>query len=585
MNNSNPENNKQPIPRSRKVLFYGLMVLFIGFVSLILAEITTRFFFPTKLGTNQSSIFQLDPWLGWSIEPNHISSFIGADGQYSWKRSNHIGTLGPEFHIPKRRGTMRVLVVGDSHIHSTLSEPKTMTAQIRSILGKKYPYVDIINAAVGAYSPYQQLLRILTLVQTVDPDVIIWCLYSGNDISDLELSNGPVIDDFCQSKIVEMDPNYHITYEQPPDNHFRSPVWKILTDNFRIFDLIDYWQFNFHLDSNWKKNAELRLYGGIKIGPLSNLSIDQIRELIPDQKTHMAWNAWLSQGGLQTIYFKIHPERVDISRGKLLAIISAFSVLQSRQSIAVFMLHIPTFLKSPLAQKEPFSNFTKQSIVKDTSLDDQLKQLAQSWSAQAGIRFFDGFNILQNALPDGGWFETTDGHITAKAQKAFAEKLVPAINTVNINEKQTYPLPDKLLKNMIKNQQRFAFDPWPIVARWDQATQIHDGPLTVQLHSIMAIPTPGPWKVGSIWNFSEYPTDTIFQVYWKIDHADKPVDKVFRSVFLTNPDKQHPKKMTIKGWAHQGMYWQNPFPDLPDAISLENASGQRISPVYRIPWQ
>ncbi|MEW6234195.1 MAG: SGNH/GDSL hydrolase family protein [Candidatus Omnitrophota bacterium] len=568
-----------PAKRSRKIAF-AVTAIFLGFfICYCLVELVLRWMIPCPLGTNQSAIFALDPLLGWSIEPNLEVCFIGADGGISWKRSNRIGTLGPDVDLPKPKGTMRVLAAGDSHIHSTLSEKKTFTASLQKILAKSYLHADVINAAVGSYSPYQQLLRVLTLADSTNPDAIVWCFYGGNDLVDCELSDGPAMNDYMQGRLAPLEADSRpLVFQQPDDNHFRGPVWRFLTDHFRFFDLVDYLIFVNRPALSWKKNAEA-VYKQRQTGPLSNLSLERIKEIIPDAKAHIAWSSWYAQGAKQNQYFFLHPERTAIAKCKFRAIIAAFGVLQARKNMPVYMLYIPNFLQSLTAAEKPFSTFSQTILMSDLAFDEELKRLARSWCKQAGIKFFDGLQMLQSQPSPKEWFERTDGHITKEAQRILAERMAPEINRVNIVKRSYFAIPSQFLNNLPEREREFAFHPWPGAPMWKETPQEKEDAYPVHLKRILAMATPGPWVAGSVWKFMEVPKKDLFIDFWQTN-AEKKETLVHRQKVKLNGNNLEPIVWSTPSW-----YNKTPIPNLPASVSLNYADGEAASPKYTIQWQ
>ncbi len=581
---TNSRQKKVALGRGRKIGFWGLTVLMVLGVCFIITELLLRWLIPYPLGTNQTSICEIDPVLGWSIESNYNLSFLGADKQFSFKRSNHVGTLGPEIQIPKLVGTLRVLVTGDSHIHSSLSEEKTFTAHLRRALRREtnLRIVDVVNGAVAHYSPYQQLLRAIHLNTTIRPDAMIVCLYGGNDFLDLELSEGPVINDYNEGYAPAAFDNPRFRHYQTARDHAhqRSIIKKVKPFS-RFFDLINFYQSQMHQNARWEEIKETN-YERLENGPLANLSQAEIREMIPDWESYLTWSSWYTQGSKQNQYFHLHPERLHISRVKMRAVLAAFGVLQSRLNIPIYVLYLPTFLVSEVNKEPPFDRFNETFLMADISLTVKNKEFVQAWARQANLGFWDGEEILRETLEDTFWFHFTDCHLTSEAQKTLAHALLEPCKIVPINERKNYRLPRGFLENLPESEREFALNPQPRFPKWSNANPPADHQnYSIQLQRYMALSTPGPWTVGAVWQWKEKPDpeQTVYQVFW--DTQSEPKRKVFRLPYQI--DKLQSKEQTF--WTHSGWYNEKRIPTLPDAISLEGATGEQITPRYILHWQ
>jgi len=423
------------------------------------------------------------------------------------------------------------------------------------------------------------LLRTLTLVDSTDPDVILWCFYGGNDLADCELSDGPVINDYMQGRMPPLEADSRpLVFQQPADNHFCRPVWRFLSDHSRFFDLIDYLIFINQPARNWKSYAEA-VYKQRQSGPLSNLPLERIKELIPNSQAHVAWSSWYAQGAKQNQYFFLHPERAEIARCKFRAVIAAFGVLQARKNIPIYMLYIPSFLQSPTAAEKPFSTFFDTILMSNLSFDEGLKRVAHSWCIQAGMKFFDGLQILQSQHSQKPWFEKTDCHITQEAQRILADKIAPDIEKVNIIKKPFFDMPIQFLQNLPESEREFAFNPWPNAPIWKDILKEKNDTYSVHLKRILALATPGPWKVGSVWEFKEAPKQNLYINFWQTD-AEKKNQIVVHHILN---ESGNPLESTA--WSRLGWYNKIPIPTLPMSISLNYADGKAASPMYSIPWQ
>ncbi len=111
------------------------------------------------------------------------SRFVGSDATIV---TNRLGLRSPEIRPAKRKGTIRIAIVGASSVMGTYTREneQLLSYQLRNILSRRpaMPSVEIINAGIAGYTLKDQRALIERLVRPLQPDLIV--LYTGfNDIS------------------------------------------------------------------------------------------------------------------------------------------------------------------------------------------------------------------------------------------------------------------------------------------------------------------------------------------------------------------------------------------------------------------
>jgi len=145
-------------------------------------------------------------------------------------RVNSFGLRDSEFTREKPKDTFRILVLGDSIPYGrAVRSPMTFPNQMEKLLTVKGKKVEVINAGISGYSPYNELQYYLTEGRSFNPDLVI-VAFCMNDVANPRLHWG-----YTQEKIVnipdEAIPN--LTY----DRDVIQPLMKARQDSLaRKFD-------------------------------------------------------------------------------------------------------------------------------------------------------------------------------------------------------------------------------------------------------------------------------------------------------------------------------------------------------------
>ena len=143
-----------------------LLLLLLGLLPILVVDFGLRPFVAAK-----TTIFVEDRELGWRMKP-------GAAGEWGgiWVRVNERGLRGPSVADARRRGVRRVLFLGDSVTFGFGIEenadvfPFQVGRTLEQALGVE---VEIVNAGVGGYSPWQQLAFLRREGLAYEPDLIV----------------------------------------------------------------------------------------------------------------------------------------------------------------------------------------------------------------------------------------------------------------------------------------------------------------------------------------------------------------------------------------------------------------------------
>lgn len=156
----------------------GLLVLLILVCPIAALEIVGR----PLLGTSSKTwIFMKDDELGWRLRPNASDKWGGVP-----IRINSKGLRGAEIPYEKSGETYRILYLGDSITFGFGIEkdketyPYRVEAHLESDVGIE---VETINAGVGGYSPWQELIYLKREGLRYSPDLVVLGFYL-NDVTE-----------------------------------------------------------------------------------------------------------------------------------------------------------------------------------------------------------------------------------------------------------------------------------------------------------------------------------------------------------------------------------------------------------------
>jgi len=170
---------------------------------------------PSPVLTEHEGGIRLHPRYGFVLHP----------GVYDGQHINRWGLRGPDFDEAKRPGCVRILMIGDSTTFGTgVRDEAAYPEVVRRLLAARLPgrCIEVINAGVGSYHSYQQLLRTRDLYVRFHPDVVT--IYLGwNDLAHQLTMGGAFV-----AEDVSVSPSYLV--ELRPERRAwlrRSAAWQL----------------------------------------------------------------------------------------------------------------------------------------------------------------------------------------------------------------------------------------------------------------------------------------------------------------------------------------------------------------------
>lgn len=165
------------MPR-RLALFAAILAIQFG-----VFEAALRMWGSSEAAPSFQGLFVGDPLIGYRLKPNARVGF--ATSEFDTEiATNSLGLRDDQELGPKSPDERRILLLGDSLV---LSVQVPLSQTFGKLLERKlnggqsrYRY-SVINAGVQGYGPVEELLFFRTIVERVQPDLVIETLFVGND--------------------------------------------------------------------------------------------------------------------------------------------------------------------------------------------------------------------------------------------------------------------------------------------------------------------------------------------------------------------------------------------------------------------
>lgn len=169
---------------SKKVFYSVLWAL----SALIFAELLLQARSHIRYGTSvynllaEQTTYEFNEALGLKL----LRSNSVIEGSQATIKTNSLGLRSPELLVEKRKGEIRVAIVGASSVMGTYTRNNEdiISYRLESYLESAFPEreINVINAGIAGYGLSDQRQMFGRVIQPMQPDLVIW--YSGfNDIS------------------------------------------------------------------------------------------------------------------------------------------------------------------------------------------------------------------------------------------------------------------------------------------------------------------------------------------------------------------------------------------------------------------
>lgn len=163
------------------------IILSVTALLFIAVEFVLRFIYPEKV-IEARSAYRFDSETLVSLKPGIEKIFerheVNGGNIITWQ-TNSQGFRGPEL---QKNPDLRIMVYGDSNIQARFSEYKnTYPQKLKKYLSEPLndTSIEVINAGLVGAGPDQSLLRFKRDAKKLNPDMVVFHVFSANDYGDL----------------------------------------------------------------------------------------------------------------------------------------------------------------------------------------------------------------------------------------------------------------------------------------------------------------------------------------------------------------------------------------------------------------
>ena len=376
------------------------LVLFGLLVALGLLELILRVTLGPQVGFHLL-YRKFDPLLEYTHQENveaEIPFPEHPNGGFRVATNNHGLREDTETGYPKPPGTYRILVVGDSHTDGTVNNAETYPNILESALVSQGMQAEALNAGMGSYSPFTELLWFHFYGRRYQPDVVLVGLYVGNDLNQMRsferiaiMEDGTVFVDGAPLK-----PRRRSAGEWISDQLRRSYLYSILS--------------------------------GVSAGLRPKTDIP------PTERAFRVCRGCYWQSLDQAYSFHTGSVTPDEAGDRLENTLTEFEKLVEATSARLVVLLIPTKrqVEGPSADAERFAQAADilGLSAEEREFDDLALEIALDACGQARVEVLDLLPGLQEAYIAAGepLYYTTDWHLNPAGHRAVAamlEEIIP----------------------------------------------------------------------------------------------------------------------------------------------------------------
>ncbi len=316
--------------------------------------------------------------------------------------------------LAKAPGTPRIVVVGDSHTDGMTGNADTYPGQLEAALRQRGGPVEVLNAGVGRYSPWQSYLLLEEELVRFAPDAVVVALYVGNDLLDL----------------LRPDDRPHLVLEGDRVVA-RGPEFIVFRDG-----PLQLWRKRSLLYRFYREQAEFTLERAL-------LTVDLVRSLGGDWGDVWAFlrglqrcdRALVSQSLAQVAYFVRFPAAEARAFQLMRHVVERHRALAASRGYALRFLLIPSrvqvegaFQLERLTRGYALFGLGPEHLADDDRLHGRLQALLQ----ELGQRVVDPLAALRaDAAPDRPLYWNLDDHVNlrgcAAIARALADELAPLV--------------------------------------------------------------------------------------------------------------------------------------------------------------
>lgn len=265
---------------------------------------------------------QRNRWIHWPRETRRIDGVEEHSRGYIDIRTNNVSCREDEdTAIEKTPGTIRILVIGDSHTDGVCFNDESYSNLLEQERNRREGAnrYEVINAGFGPSSPYQQWWAFEQVYSRFHPDHLVVAWYAGNDLAELLRTDERVHLKWDGAQFVHEGPT-NLT----DDTRSRPTAWgkvkAVLRDNLALY------------------HALVQIRGLRKL--VRSAEADEYRERLEAAMADHAGVVW--QGMNQSYYFAHHPDSFPASMKMMDHILRCYREYADEHGIGLTLLVIPT---------------------------------------------------------------------------------------------------------------------------------------------------------------------------------------------------------------------------------------------------
>jgi hypothetical protein len=309
-------------------------------------------------------------------------------------QTNNLGLRrSTETPPPKPPGVRRILLLGDSQMDGAVDNHETAAFRVEAKLNRRHGLWEVLNAATGSYSPYQSYLWYRKFGLDLDPDLILFSVFLGNDFAELLVDDRP-----------------HLEWD-PDEGLKRKPT----SDKFLA---------RMHVDQSPISTATRMRSALLQRSSLfARLSLLLSRDRpVAAGEVAAAYSACIGCTGqsLGQAHWFDRASRLAESIGALGELLSE---LKRETGDRVVALSIPTRLQiEPHRDRERIEQTRRLlGLGTDETLEDDLAKALRRLCRDLGIPLIDPDRALTDAAHSGSLYHDTDWHLNARGHAVVAQ--------------------------------------------------------------------------------------------------------------------------------------------------------------------
>jgi len=277
------------VTRSRRSLRIAGWACASLLASLLAVEIVAR------VGTRPPEYvdgFPFDGELGFRPQGPQRFQFCDGRGPYPFVL-NADGFRGPELpapDAPRPEGRPRLVFFGDSFLYGwSVREEALLPFSTRTALAARGIEAESYCLASSGYGTGQELLLLRRHAQRLRPDVVVLCLYTGNDLADntLELAGRTTV-----STGAWVRPYFVLDEEGTLEPTYLHPWRAALRRWSRAFTLLDHRHYRWRYQEQGqylRADLELGVAERVRAGLAPSSELELLREPAPGDPWDQAW--------------------------------------------------------------------------------------------------------------------------------------------------------------------------------------------------------------------------------------------------------------------------------------------------------